>query len=149
MPRQGQSLEAINMKPGTSLIELLIAIGVISVILIALAAASSQSISAGIFSRTQAVATKQAEEQMERVRAFRDRNGLAALVCSSQCSLDSSITTIFPSTLTMENLTIWFTVADTGSCPSGNKEVIAYAGWTDSKGPHQSKVVSCLSGWRG
>ena len=74
MPRQGQSLEAINMKPGTSLIELLIAIGVISVILIALAAASSQSISAGIFSRTQAVATKQAEEQMERVRAFRDRN---------------------------------------------------------------------------
>lgn len=137
------------MKSGTSLIELLIAIGAISVVLITLAAASSQSISAGIFSRTQAIATKQAEEQMERVRAFRDRNGLPAIICATKCSLDSSITTISPSPFTVDNLTIWFQVITPGSCQGGATEVTSYAEWSDAKGPHQSKVVSCLSGWRG
>jgi len=58
-----------KIRSGTSLIELLIAIGAISVVLITIAAAASQALSSGIFSRTQAVATKRAEEQMERVRA--------------------------------------------------------------------------------
>lgn len=138
------------MKPGTSLIELLIAIGAISVVLITIAAAASQSLSAGIFSRTQAIATKQAEEQMERVRAFRDRFGLAAVSCSVQCSVDAAISAISPDPLIMENLTIWFTVADPPvTCPGDTKEITAFAEWSDAKGPHQSKVVSCFSDWRG
>lgn len=136
------------MKPGTSLIELLIAIGAISVILITLAAAASQSLSAGIHSRTQALATKYAEEQMERVRAFRDRNGLPALSCAIKCSLDSGLNKS-SSPLAVENLSIWFQVAVPGLCPGGSSEITVFGQWSDAKGSHQSKIVSCFSGWRG
>lgn len=136
------------MKPGTSLIELLIAIGAISVVLITIAAAASQALSSGIFSRTQALATKQAEEQMERVRALRDRSGLPALSCADKCSLDSSLNKS-ASPLTVENLSVWFQIAVPGGCPGSSAEVTAFARWQDAKGDHQSKVVSCFSGWRG
>ena len=137
-----------KIKSGTSLIELLIAIGAISVVLITIAAAASQALSAGIFSRTQALATKQAEEQMERVRALRDRNGSPALTCASKCSLDSGLNKS-SSPVTVENLSVWFQIAVPGSCPGSATEVTAFAQWTDSKGIHQSKVNSCFSGWRG
>lgn len=136
------------MKPGQSLIELLIAVGAISVVLITIAAAASQALSSGIFSRTQAKATKQAEEQMERVRALRDRNGLPALSCASKCSLDASLNKS-SSPVTVENLSVWFQVAVPGSCPASQTEITAFARWQDAKGSHQSKVVSCFSGWRG
>jgi len=136
------------MKSGTSLIELLIAIGAISVVLITIAAAASQALSSGIFSRTQAVATKRAEEQMERVRALRDRSGLPALSCASQCSLDSGLNKS-SSPLTVENLTVWFEITAPGCNSSSNLEVTSYAEWRDAKGSHQSKVTSCFSGWRG
>lgn len=136
------------MKPGQSLIELLIAVGAISVVLITIAAAASQALSTGIFSRTQAVATKQAEEQMERVRAYRDRNGLPALSCADKCSFDSALNKS-SSPLTTENLTVWFQAAVPGSCPAGQTEITAIARWQDAKGSHQSKAVSCFSGWRG
>ncbi len=130
------------------MIELLIAIGAISVVLITIAAAASQALSAGIFSRTQARATKQAEEQMERVRALRDRSGSPALTCAAKCSLDSGLNKS-AAPLTVENLSVWFQVAAPGSCPGSAVEVTSYAQWTDTKGTHQSKVVSCFSGWRG
>lgn len=136
------------MKPGTSLIELLIAIGAISVVLITIAAAASSALSSGIFSRTQAIATKQAEEQMERVRGYRDRNGLPALVCADKCSLDSGLNKS-SAPLTVENLSVWFQVAAPGLCPGGATEITAFSRWTDAKGSHQSKLVSCFSGWRG
>src|SRR3990172_2773426 len=107
------------MRPGTSLIELLIAIAAISVVLITIAAAASQALSAGIFSRIQARATKQAEEQMERVRALRDRSGLPSLSCASKCSLDSGLNkSAFP--LTVENLSVWFQIAVPGGCPGSS-----------------------------
>ncbi len=136
------------MKPGQSLIELLIAIGAISVVLITIAAAASQALSAGIFSRTQARATKQAEEQMERVRALRDRSGIPALSCASKCSLDAGLNKS-AAPLTVENLSVWFQIAVPGSCPGSASEATAFSQWQDSKGTHQSKVVSCFSGWRG
>lgn len=136
------------MKHGTSLIELLIAIGAISVVLITIAAAASEALSSGIFSRTQARATKQVEEQMERVRAYRDRNGLPTLSCASKCSLDSGLNKS-SSPLTVENLSVWFQIAVPGACPGTSAEVTAFSQWQDAKGSHQSKVVSCFSGWRG
>lgn len=138
----------MEMKPGQSLIELLIAIGAISVVLITIAAVASQSLANGIFSRTQARATKQAEEQMERVRAFRDRNGLPALSCALKCSLDSGLNKS-SSPLAVENLSVWFQIAVPGGCPGSSAEVTAFSQWQDAKGDHQSKVVSCFSGWRG
>ena len=138
------------MKPGTSLIELLIAIGAISVVLITIAAAASQSLSTGIFSKTQARATKQAEEQMERIRAFRDRNGLASLICDTQCFVDGSLILSSSPLPPVENLTVWFEINNPPVlCPAGDTKVAAYAEWTDAKGTHQSKVVSCFSDWRG
>lgn len=140
-------------KPGQSLIELIIAIGAIGSILVAIVATATRSLAIQTFSRTQAQATKLAQEQIERVRAFRDQNGLSSLSCASLCSItsNSSPLTIDTSTTLSGELEVWFEIAEPGTCPTPPpgvtemKEVAALAQWQDAKGSHRSTIVTCLS----
>lgn len=144
------------MKTGTSLIELLIAISVITLTLVTLASVASRSISVQLFSTKQAQATKLAEEQVDRVRAYRDRSGFAALSCADKCSLNAQITPA-PTPLVVTPFTIWYEITEPGGCPTplptlsqtDPKEVTAIAQWTDAQPtPHQSQITTCLSDWR-
>lgn len=142
----------VNQRNGLSLIELLIAVGVISVILVGISAVATRSVNVQTYSKEQTQATKLAEEQIERVRAFRDRNGFNALTCASQCSIQSNLSRS-TTTLTVSNFTVWFTVRQPGACPvpaglTQMKEVVAYAQWTDRRGTHQARKTECFSDWR-
>lgn len=133
---------------GTSLIELLIAIGVISVVLVALTAATTSSVSVQIFAKNEAQATKLAQEQVERLRAYRDRNGWATTnALSGNKYFDIDLTIPGSSQLINNIFTVW--VDPGGTCRGANtKEFDAYARWTNPKGNHESKITICLTDWR-
>lgn len=141
----------LKSRSGQSLIEILIAISAITIVLISLVSATTRSLSGSVSARTQALATKTAEEQMEKIRAYRDRNGLENISCVNMCYLDDSLQNIFIGQLTIDVLKVWFTVAIPGNCPAGNRQVTAISQWIDRDGPtnpHQAKSVSCFSLWQ-
>lgn len=143
------------MRRGISLIELLIAVSMVSLVIVAVTASASRSVSLQTFSSSQTQATKLAEEQMERVRALRDRSGFAAIACATTCAIATSGEpfAIGP-TVGVEIFSVWFRVRTPGACPTqpvgltAMKEVTTYAQWTDSRGTHQAKKTECLSEWR-
>jgi Tfp pilus assembly protein PilV len=135
-------------KSGQSLIEILIAISAITIVLVSLVAAATRSLSGSVSARTQALATKLAEEQMEKIRAYRDRNGLEKVSCLDKCFLDDSLAKIdTPQDIGL--LSVWFTVdVPIDYCPSGNQQVTVISEWIDGKGTHRAKSVSCFSLWQ-
>ena len=138
----------LRIRTGQSLIEILIAISAITIVLVSLVAAATRSLSGSVSARTQALATKTAEEQMEKVRAYRDRNGLEKVSCLDKCFLDDSLAKIdIPQNIGF--LSIWFTVdVPIDYCPAGNQQVTVISQWIDGKGTHQAKLVSCFSLWQ-
>lgn len=128
-------------------------VGAISVILVSLAAAATRAVGVQIQARQQAQATKLAEEQIERIRAFRDRQGFAAITCASSCHLNSPAdTTITSGPLTSGVFTVWLTISypPVGTCPVGandSKYITAVAQWGASPDLHQSTTATCLSNW--
>lgn len=137
------------MKLGQSLIELLIAIGAISVVMLSIAGAATRAVSVQTSAKQEAQAAKLAEEQIERVRAHRDRQGFNAVVDCSQCSLDRDLVW---STLPRSDgqFTVWFIVSSppAATCPTENRYITAITAWSDAVGEHQVTVTTCLSGWR-
>lgn len=134
-------------RQGQSLIEILIAISAITIVLISLVSAATQSLSGSVSARTQALATKLSEEQMEKLRAYRDRNGFENITCADKCYLNDSLAKL-TSQQTVDVLAVWFTVAVPGTCPAGNRQVTAISQWVDGKGTHQAKLISCFSLWQ-
>ena len=135
---------------GQSLIEVLIAVTVVVVVLTALAAGSTRAVSNQIYSSQQAQATKFAVEQMERVRAYRDRNGIDAVTCAAYCNIDINLNKGTPQFVT-GNFTIWFSVGLFGaSCPdpASSKWIDVFVTWTDVGATKQAKLSTCLSNWR-
>ncbi|MBI5356872.1 hypothetical protein HZB78_04690 [Candidatus Collierbacteria bacterium] len=141
-------LKAGMTRKGQSLIEILIAISALTIVLVSLVTAATQSLSGSVSARTQALATKLAEDQMEKIRAYRDRNGLENLSCVDKCYLNDSLVKLV-SQQTVDVLSIWFTVDAAGvTCPAGNRQVTVISQWIDGKGSHQAKLISCFSLWQ-
>lgn len=134
-------------RKGQSLIEILIAISAITIVLVSLVSAATQSLSGSVSARTQALATKLAEDQMEKIRAYRDRNGLTGITCADKCYINDSLV-LLTSQQTVDILSVWFTVAVPGNCPAGNRQATAISQWIDGKGTHQAKLISCFSLWQ-
>lgn len=146
------------MKQGQSLIELLIAIGAISAVLVAIVAVTTKALSGQTFARTEAQATQLSEEQIERVRVYRDRNGYTALAalpgrpCSvpvascgaTTCTINSSSVVSSGPSVT-NGISVCFGTATT--CPGGKIQITAMAQWTDSRGTHRPTIKSCLTDW--
>lgn len=134
-------------RSGQSLIEILIAISAITIVLVSLVAAATRSLSGSVWARTQALATKFSEDQMEKIRSYRDRNGLENITCADKCFLNDSLTKLTAPQI-IDVVLVWFTVVVPGTCPSGNRQVTAISEWTDGAGTHQAKLISCFSLWQ-
>ena len=132
---------------GQSLIEILIAISAITIVLVSLVAAATRSLSGSVWARTQALATKFSEDQMEKIRSYRDRNGLENITCADKCFLNDSLTKL-ASPQNIDVVSVWFTVAVPGNCPAGNRQTTVISQWTDGAGTHQAKLISCFSLWQ-
>ena len=132
---------------GQSLIEILIAISAITIVLVSLVAASTRALSGSVWARTQALATKFSEDQMEKIRSYRDRNGLENITCADKCFLNDSLTKLTALQI-IDVVSVWFTVAIPGNCPAGNRQAAVISQWIDGAGTHQAKLISCFSLWQ-
>jgi len=123
---------------GQSLVEMIIAIGIVLIIIVALVAVTTISVRNASFSRNQSLATKYAQETIEKVRAYREQNSWEDF--QTNCSnVISGIS--LPSPFSF--------YSGTGcTCGSDSCDVKVIVSWTDNKGTHKSELTTRLTKWR-
>ena len=121
---------------GQSLVEMVIAIGVVLIVIVALVAVTTISVRNASFSRNQVLATRYAQEAIEKIREYRasvDWNTFT-LNCQNPPNL-SSISSFFSRTITCE---------DNGD----SRKITVTILWTDAKGTHKSELITRLTKWK-
>jgi len=135
-----------SIKNGQSLVEVVVALAVAGLVILAIIAGVTVAIRNATFAKNQTLATKFAQEGMEWLRSQQDKDWAAFAVRAGQ-------------TFCLNNLT-W----STGSCPfalggifkrqavlSGSEprlEVRVTVSWQDTAGTHQSELTSYFSKWQ-
>lgn len=135
---------------GQSLIEVLTALAVVLLVIIALIRATTTSMKGSDFAKTQSSATSYGQEAIEWIRAERDKNwdnidvhATGAPLClmsldwtSAECGENDYIDgTKFKRQATLTK--------------DGEKvKIEVIVGWQDSSGEHQSKLTTYLTNWR-
>lgn len=128
-----------NNNIGQSLIEVVAAIAVISVGILAIVKVTTKSVSNTTFARNRAIATKYAQESLEKVREYRDKNSWVIFTanCGSAAALG------LPEVLSPFTRT---TYSCTGSGDS--RDILVIVSWTDASGSHQSRMNTSLTAWK-
>lgn len=122
---------------GQSLIEMVVAIAVVLIVIVALVAITTVSIRNANFSRNQALATKYAQEGIEKVRAYRDQVDWETIFISN-CQNPPGLTpppSPFARTITC------FGSGDT-------REAKVVVSWADAQGTHKSELTTRLTNWK-
>jgi len=123
---------------GQSLVEMVIAVGILVLVILALVAVTTVSVRNASFSRNQALATKYAQETIEKVRAYREQNTWENF--KNNCSsVISGISLPSPFSFGSETGCI---------CEDDSCEVKVIVSWTDTKGSHKSELTTRLSKWK-
>lgn len=140
---------------GQSLIEVLIALGIISMVITGVATIVTQSLTNAQFSKEQDTATKYAQEGLETVRSIRDQNYNAfALLNGRYCLAKNtqSLGDIQPSCATpnVDQFIREVAIETTPGCNANVSKVTVTVSWTDGKCLsssfcHNTKLTSCLS----
>jgi type II secretory pathway pseudopilin PulG len=137
---------------GQSLFELIVAVAVISMFLIALVSAVNRSIASSTFSRQKSSANRYVQEGIEWVRRVRDSNWVAFFSFSSSggsryCINDlnfvsGSCSGVIPGTSFSREIVL---------TSSGSNKVTAsvYVYWESPTGAHESKSDVVLTNWKG
>lgn len=127
----------MKREEGQSLIEVVIALAVAIVAILALVRATVTSIRNADFARNRALATKYAQEALEKVRSYKVEHTWQDFTdnCES-IPLDSP-----PSPFSAPSLACSLPAEDT--C-----EVRVTVSWTDASGLHQSELVTRLTNWK-
>jgi hypothetical protein len=145
---------------GQSLFEVIIAIGVAALILVASVSLSTASVRNSNFSKNNAVATKYAQEGSEYIREQRDTNWdlfMANYTGSSSINLATVGSSTINSNFTRQisqTVCKYFDGTNTTAttCGSGSNanivDVYVTVSWTDGQGTHNVKDVTTLSRWR-
>lgn len=135
---------------GQSLLEVLIALGVLVLVVIALMGATTDSLRNVQFSRDKALATRYVQEAVETYRTYRNDSGWSALV--SGCETKGTIWS--PSLPTRFDWTVDCYIPDTGlppsACDAANStcEVALAVTWTSAGQTHQSSLTTRFTDWQ-
>ena len=120
-------------KSGISLLEVIIAMTISIILISGLVLATTTSIRNSQFAKSQTLATKFAQEAMEKVRAYRDQNTWATFT--------GGCTPYNPGAVPAQ-----FTRIKTCSLLDPDKmQVIVTVSWTDPMGTHKSELTSYFS----
>lgn len=127
--------QKLRKQEGQSLIEVIAALAVVIIVLLALVITATLSVRNTTFAKNQALATEYAQELIEEARERRNEDKESFFIDGS-CDTNA---TIPPFTLEREcNL-------DPGD--DERVEVVAKVTWEDSRGEHQSELVTHLTRW--
>ncbi len=120
---------------GQSLIEVLAALGVVVLVILALIIATTLSIRNATFAKNQSMATNYAQEGMELLRSCRDQDPES--FWSQSCSLPSLEETFF------ERVVVWNELVE-----DEKMEVTVTVTWKDVRGTHKSELSTYLTKWQ-
>lgn len=142
---------------GTSLIEVLIALGFAMLVLVTLTAMTIRSIKSATFAKNNAFATKLAQDGMEWLRNQRDKTSWPTMdsLHANHCANDLIV---FPPVMFCSDSACDYSIYNTfkrcidfslwgPGCPNGKKIAVKVT-WTDSTGIHSSEQTTCLSNWQ-
>jgi Tfp pilus assembly protein PilV len=130
---------------GQSLIEVVVAIAVVIIVILALVAITTVSIRNANFSRNQALATKYAQEGIEKVRALRDQNAWQTF--TSGCESPPGLTPL-PSPF-VRSIDCHLTGSSSNCVATDNTcEATVTVSWTDAQGTHKSELTTRLTNWK-
>ena len=130
---------------GQSLVEMVVAIAVVLLVILALVAVTTVSVRNASFSRNQALATKYAQEAVEKVRAYRDQNSWSDF--TSNCET-FSLNLSMPSSFTLSRDCYQPGISNNCSNAGDICEVKITISWTDAKGTHKSELTTRLAKWK-
>lgn len=135
---------------GQSIFEVVFAVGIAALILIAVVSLSTQAVKNSDFSKNNALATKYAQQGIEYIRQQRDTLGWTAFVAfrpgSNDMARDFGILDMNSGTNAVDSL---FTRTYTLNRISDEVyEVIVAVNWTDGAGEHEVESRTKLSNWR-
>ncbi len=144
---------------GQSLIEVIVSVGIAAILAVAIISASLVSNKTARTARSNAQATKLAEEYIEEIRVFRDRQGYGAL-SNNSCyiinmpSSDPSSWTLTdggscPQTLVEGGMNFTRQLAIADGTDLNTKLITATVQWIDSGGTQTVTSHTILSLWQG
>ena len=143
---------------GLSLLEVVFATAIIMLLLVTLVSGATVSVRNATIARNEARASKYAREQMELVRAYRDRAGYASLSCApaATCYINTwgswTLLSGAPDpTLSGTGFTRWFSISSPtpASCDGGNgKYVVVTVTWKQGAITHYSTEETCFTNWQ-
>lgn len=126
-----------KQEKGQSLIEVLAALSVVVLVILALVIITTISIRNATFAKNQSLATSYAQELIEEARDLRNKNKEVFFTDESLCDLTPDSDSAPP-----------FTFERACTLVGGDKiQVLAKVTWTDSKGDHKSELYTELTKW--
>lgn len=144
--------QALRLRSGQALVEILVALGIAVIVIVALVSVVVTSVSNSTFAKTQGEANRYSREANEWIRSERDRNWNAfsartgSIWCLSTLTWPSSAgacstTSTIPNTSLRRETTL--------TLMSANQiDVTARVYWADPKGNHEVRLNSRLTKWR-
>ncbi len=146
---------------GQSLVEVIVSVGIAVILAIALISAGLISNKTARSARTNTQATKLAEQAIEQIRVFRDRQGFSALstagngncfvlnTASSDPAAWGLVTLGCPEVINLDNVSFSrnFIIADTSPADVNKKLITAVVSWLDSGGTQTVTSQTILSLW--
>jgi len=130
---------------GQTLVEVLLAVGVATLVRIGLTGAVTVSLRNAQFARNQALATKYAQEGIEKVRAYRDQNDWQSFTSNCESILDAAS---LPSPFQL-SLDCYLPGSSNDCSPSeDNCEVKVIVSWTGARRTYQSELTTRLTKWK-
>ena len=150
-----------NTEEGQSLVEIIVAVGLILTAVVALLSLATSSMKSSGFGVTKARATKLANEEMELVRAYRDSvvwssfddltaaGGVADCSAANHCYIDSGLLSVVfgGNNITTAPFTRYF-ITDPDGADQSKYRVTVHVTWTDQSGDHDVVMSSVLSDWQ-
>lgn len=124
---------------GQTLIEVVVALSVLVIILLAVVSVLSKSVKNAAYSRNYSLATGYTQEAIEKIRLYRDQHNWATFLTDCN-NIPGLVVPPAP-----------FTRATSCSCtgtPTDTCEVTTSVSWTDSTGTHRSESKTNFTNWK-
>lgn len=142
-----------DIKKGQTLVEVLVAVGVTTLLLVAMVAAVTRSLANAQFSKNKAQATKYVEEGLEVVRSKRDNAASWAVFLTTYPAgikkLDSNLTFSDGCTQSNKMTNSIFARCIEFADESAEKRVITVTVyWSDGSGTHNTQASTYLTSWK-
>lgn len=133
------SNKRIVSRNGQAILEVVLAMAIVVMVLLALIIIGTISLKNSSFSRNQALATKYAQSAMELVRVYRDQNNWQTFAGNCGIILTPFMATLPPAfTLNVNCL----------NTDAVTTEVGITITWTESDGNHSSELKTTFTNWR-